>query len=169
MWRFRIHSCIAAVGCEFLLESDPVTAAEKEVAQVIWACIIKFIPNPIMANYLDLEHSIPLLMKTLNERFNPLTAMIRAYNEGTLFKCGEGYPVYKFDEVLSLLKTIYAHLAANSEPPRDSTYVVAICSNTPDPYKYVIHDMESEVRQNNEGKEEKDQKCTNPKQLIRAL
>ena len=59
MWRFRIHSCIAAVGCEFLLESDPVTAAEKEVAQVIWACIIKFIPNPIMANYLDLEHSIP--------------------------------------------------------------------------------------------------------------
>ena len=122
-----------------------------------------------MANYLDLEHSILLLMKTLNKHFNPLTAMIRAYNEGTLFKCGEGYPVYKFDEVLSLLETIYAHLAANGEPPRDSMYVAAICSNTPDPYKYVIHDMESEVRRNNEGKEEKDRKRTDPKQLIRAL
>ena len=140
MWNFRMTASIKAANCAFLLEREPQTDKERELEAVIYACILDKISNNVLANYMHMRHSIPLLMQHLNERFNPQTARKMAYDESTLFSIRDH--ISKFGDTLNRIEEVYAGLTANGNKPRDETYKAAITKATPPQYQHVITTIE---------------------------
>ena len=149
MWSFRTNASIVAANCAFLLEREPQTDKEKELEAVIYACILDKISDNVLANYMHMRRSIPVLMERLNERFNPQTARKMAFDESTLFSIRDH--VSKFGDTLNRLEEVYTGLTANGNKPRDETYKAAITKATPPQYQHIISNMEQTLDTINAG------------------